>query len=180
MKRFLSIVLCFVFALSLTACKDKSGNKGEHSVDIEYYAKLGRIADVEYAIGDDVASAKDALSKTLDEDGESMYFDYQSGEYTVMTDGEICYCYKTDNESDGITHIVKYGDAYGFKVGAISTTVVDTMKNLGFESELRKAKSGELFFLPSGADIAVLEYEIKENTVLFVFQEYALCATVIY
>ncbi|MBQ8267685.1 MAG: hypothetical protein IJZ21_04795 [Clostridia bacterium] len=180
MKRFLSVILCMIFVLSLTACGDKTGGGSDHSVDIEYYAKLGQISDIEYKLGDSVEDTKTILSETLDDHGEPMYFDYQSGDYTVMTDGSVCCCYKTADEAAGITHIVKYGDAYGFTVGAVSTQVRDTMSDMGYDTEEREAKSGELFFLPASAGITVLEYQIKDNTVLFVFQEHALSTTVIY
>jgi len=149
-------------------------------VDVEYYAKLGQISDLEYKLGDSVEDTKTALGKTLDDHGEPVYFDYASKDYTVMTDGAVCCCYTTDDAEAGITHIVKYGDAYGFSVGAVSTQVRDTMSDMGFDATEREAKSGELFFLPASADITVLEYQIKDNTVLFVFQEHALSATVIY
>ena len=180
MKKILCLVLCVVFAFSLAACGEENDKKSNHSVDIEYYVSLGQINDLKYKLGDSVDSAVESLEATLDDHGESNYFDYQSGEYTIMTDGSVCCCYKTDDESAGITHIVKYGDAYGFTVGAVSTQVRDTMSNMGYESQEREAKSGELFFLPASAGITVLEYQIKENTVLFVFQEHALSATVIY
>lgn len=180
MKRFLSIIFCIIFAFSLTACGDNSGGDSDHSVDIEYYAKLGQISDLEYKLGDSIEGTKTALSETVDDHGEPMYFDYPSGDYTVMTDGIACCCYKTDDEESGITHIVKYGDAYGFTVGAVSTQVRDTMSDMGYDAEEREAKEDEIFFLPSSTGITVLEYSIKDNTVLFVFQEHALSATVIY
>ena len=180
MKKILSLVLCIIFALSLTACGNKSGGGSEHSVDVEYYVRLGQISDLRYKLDDSVEDAKAALGETLDDHGESNYFDYESGEHTIITDGSVYCCYKTDDESAGITHFVKYGDVYGFTVGAVSTQVRDTMSNMGYESQEREAKSGELFFLPASAGITVLEYQIKENTVLFVFQEHALSAAVIY
>lgn len=179
MKKILSLVLCIVFVFSLTACGNNSNSGSDHSVDIEYYAKMGKISDIDYILGADIDDAKTALLQTVDEDGESLYFDYTSGDYTVMSDGSVCCCYKTDTASEGITHIVKYGDAYGFNIGSVSTQVRDTMSDMGFDATERDAKQGELFFLPSGADMTVLEYEIKDTTVLFVFQEHALSATVI-
>ncbi len=179
MKRFLSFILCIIFVFSFSACgKNSSGS--DHSVDIEYYAKLGQIADLDYKLGDDIEDTKTALSETIDEDGEPLYFDYTSGDYTVMTDGTVCCCYKTEDADSGISHIVKYGDAFGFNVGAVSTEVRDTMSDMGYTATERDAKDGELFFLPASAGITVLEYQIKENTVLFVFQEHALSATVVY
>ena len=180
MKKILSLVLCVVFVLSLSACGGNGGKKSDHSIDIEYYAKLGQISDLEYKLGDDIEETKTALSEKLDDHGEPMYFDYTSGDYTIMTDGEVCGCYKTEDTDSGITHIVKYGDAYGFTVGAISTDVRDTMSDMGFDTQEREAEKGEVFFLPASAGITVLEYKIKENTLLFVFQEHALSATVIY
>lgn len=179
MKKILCLILCMVFAVSLTACGNNSGSGSEHSVDIEYYAKMGKISDVDFKIGAAVEDVKATLELTLDDHGEPVYFDYPSADYTVMTDGAVCACYKTDQKDSGITHIVKYGDAYGFTVGAVSTEVRDTMADMGYEAEEREAEDGELFFLPSSSGITVLEYEIKDNTVLFVFQQNALSATVI-
>jgi len=178
MKRIISVALCIVFAISLVAC----GNSKDfnHSIDIEYFAKHGQINEIEFKLGDDAEEVKTSLSATVDDHGESNYFDYESGKYTIMTDGSVCCCYETTEKEKGITHIIKYGDAYGFTVGAVSTNVRDIMSNLGYDDIEREAKNGELFFLPSSADMTVLEYKIKDTTVLFVFQQHALSATVIY
>jgi len=179
MKRFLCLVLCIVFAFSFTACGKKDDTKSNHTVDIAYYAALGRLDQFDYSLGDDIEETKTALSKTPDDHGDSNYFDYPSGEYTVMSDGAVCCCYKTDDMAAGVTHIVKYGDAYGFTAQTVSTQVRDVLSKMGFDATEREAKKGELFFLPAGADMTVLEYKIKDATVLFVFQEHALSATVI-
>lgn len=180
MKRFLSVILCIIFALSLTACGDKSGGGSDHSVDIGYYAKLGQINDLEYRLGGDIEEAKAKLAETLDDHDWSNYFDYQSGDYTIMTDGTISCCYKTEDASAGITHIVKCGDAYGFTLGTVSTQLRDTMSDMGFDATEREAKREEIFFLPAAADMTVLEYKFEETKVIFVFQEHALSATAIY
>ena len=179
MKKILSLVLCVVFVFSLAACGDDSDNKSSHSVDIEYYAKLGQINDLQYKLGDSVDSAKELLSNTTDDHGESNYFDYESGDYTVMTDGGVYCCYKTADKDAGLTHVVKSGDAYGFTVGAVSTQVRDVMSEMGHDATERDALRSDIFFLPAGAQMTVLEYKIENNTLLFVFQEHALSATVI-
>ncbi len=179
MKKFLCLILCVIFTLSLTACGKDNNKNSNHDIDVEYYAKMGKISGVDYKIGADVDDVKATLELTVDDHDESNYFDYESGEYTVMTDGSVCACYKTDDKSSGITHVVKYGDVYGFSAGAVSTLVRDTMSDTGFDATEREAKIGELFFLPAGADMTVLEYKIKDYTVLFVFQEHALSAAVI-
>lgn len=179
MKRFLNLILCIIFVFSLTACGDSNENKSDHTVDIEYYVKLGQISDLGYKLGDDVKSTKTALSSILDDHGESNYVEYTIGDYTVMTDGAVYCCYKTDDAEAGLTHIVKCGDAYGFTIGSVSTQIRDTMAEMGFETKERDAKDGELFFLPSSGTLTVLEYKIQNNTILFVFEEHSLSATVI-
>lgn len=179
MKKFLCLILCITFVFSLTACEKSSGGKSDHSVDIEYYAKLGQINDLEYRLGDDVEATKTKLAETTDDHGESNYFDYPSGDYTVMTDGTVFCCYKTDDASAGITHIVKSGDAYGFTIGTVSTQVRDALSDMGFDATEREATRQEIFFLPAAADMTVLEYSFDGTSVLFVFQEHALSATVI-
>lgn len=179
MKKILSLILCMIFVFSLAACGEDFDNKSDHSIDIEYYAKLGQINDLQYKLGDSVETAQELLNKTTDDHGESNYFDYESGDYTVMTDGGVYCCYKTEDKVAGLTHIVKSGDAYGFTVGAVSTQIRDIMSGKGYDATEREAKRSEVFFLPAGADMTVLEYEIGNTTVLFVFQEHALSATVI-
>ncbi len=191
MKKILSLVLCMIFVLSLTACGGENTKKEKHNIDVQYYAKLGQINDVDYKLGDDVDKTLKSLSAEyskyqngegeFDEEAEAFYYDFESGKYTVMTDGNVSCAYVTDDKKSGITHIVKFGDVYGFNTGTVSTKLRDTMAAAGFEATERNAKSGELFFLPGSAnmDMTVLEYKFKENTVLFVFQEHALSAAVI-
>ncbi len=191
MKRIVSIVLCIIFVLSLTACGGKEGKKNNHSIDVEYFAKLGQINEVDYKLGDDVDKTQKSLCAKYEslqngegdfaEEDEAFYYDFESGDYTVMTDGNISCAYATEDKGSGITHVVKFGDAYGFAIGTVSTKLRDTMSAEGFDATERDAKSGELFFLPGSAnmDMTVLQYKFKENTVLFVFQEHALSATVI-
>lgn len=180
MKRVIAVCLCFLMIFTLAACS-KGGKKGELEVDIEYYAKLGSMPDMEYALGDDVEETENVLSKSnQDEDhGDYIYSSYEVGEKTVMSNGNICCCYETENKDNGITHIVKYGGAFGFNQGAVSTQIRDTLAAAGYEAKEREAESGELFFIPGAAGITVLQYDFKENTVLFVFQDHSLSAGVV-
>lgn len=191
MKKIFSLILCVVFILSLAACGQK-GVGADGGIDVEYYANLGQIKDVDYKLGGDVDAAQKTLSEkymsfangegNLDEENEAFYVDFESGDYTVMTDGNVLCCYVTDKKQEGITHIIKNGDAYGFELGTISTKLRDAMKKKGFNATERDADKSELFFLPGSANMnmSVLEYKFEENTVLFVFQDSALSATVIY
>ncbi len=179
MKKLLSLLLVFVLIFSLAACA-KAKKVDDLEIDIEYYASLGQIYYVEYSLGDDVAKTKESLSAITNDEGESPYGEMQFGDYTVMSAIDISCCYKNGNLDSGITHIIKYGEAYGFYPGAVSVQVRDTMAKMGYDSKIRAANSGELFFLPGGSTMSVLEYKIKNTTVLFVFETDALCATVIF
>ena len=179
MKKILCLVLCMLFVFSLAACGEESEEKGSHSVDVEYYANLGQINDVEYKLGDSVQKTKTALEEKVDDHGESNYFEYPSGRYTIMSDGATYCCYETENENAGLTHVITTGDAYGFTAGAVSVEIRDIMSSIGFDAKERDAKRSETFFLPAGAEMTVLEYKFQNNTLLFVFQDHYLAATVI-
>lgn len=193
MKKFLSAVICLIFVLSLTACGE-NGIKTNSGGEIERYAKAGQIKEVSYKLGDDVNTTKEALSAAYNAVGDSgeehdhdhahqaFYMDFETGDYTVMSDGNVLCCYVTDKKSDGITHIINNGTSYGFEQGVILTQVRDAMSKLGYEATKRDADKSELFFLPGSANMnmTVLEYNFDENTVLFVFEDSALSATVIY
>ncbi len=193
MKKFLSLIICAIFVLSLTACSE-NGTKTNGGGEIERYAKAGQIKEVEYKLGDDVSTTKEALSAAYnavedsgeehdhDHEHEAFYMDFETGDYTVMSDGNVLCCYVTDKKSDGITHIINNGTSYGFEQGTISTQVRDAMSKLGYDTTERDADKSELFFLPGSANMnmTVLEYKFDENTVLFVFEDSALSATVIF
>ena len=179
MKKILCLVLCIIFIFSLCACGKGGNAKSNHSIDIEYYAKLGQINDIDYKLGSNIEDAKNLLSETLDDHGDPNFFEYESGKYTVMSDGTVYICYKTEDESAGATHIVTCNGAYGFNLGDMSTQIRDVMSDFGYDSTEREATRDDIFFLPMGADMTALEYKIKDTTVLFVFQEHALSATVI-
>lgn len=185
MKKHLSLVIALVIMLCLTACTGNKSKTDGETVDVKYYADLGQINGVDYKLGDSVETVKQKLEaaaqSSSSEDEEGFFYDYQSGDYTVLTDGTVCCCYKTEKPEDGITHIVKYGEAYGFKQGSVSIEVSDAMSKAGFSTKERDAASGELFFLPSGtgSSYSVLQYDFNKNSVLFVFDENTLSAAVI-
>ncbi len=177
MKKLFCLLLAFVFALSLAACGEKEG-KIDNSY-IQSNAEIGKIPEIDFKLGDDVDSTKSAMQTLLDDHGEPLYTEIESGEYTVMMEGSVFCCYKTDDKSAGLTHIITQDDAYGFGADSVPTQIRDAMDSIGYSATLRDAKEGETFFLPGGG-FAVLEYNIGEKTILFVFAENDLCATAIY
>ncbi len=183
MKKCLILILSIVFVFCFAACSDNKTRTNQDFTDVKYYADLGQINGVDCKLGESADSAKqklDAADQASADAEEQFVYDYQAGGYTVLTNGTVCCCYKTDGDDSKITHIVKFGDAYGFKQGAVSIEVRDTMNQAGYTARERDAQSGELFFLPSGGSYTVLQYDFDKNSVLFVFEENALCATVVY
>ncbi len=180
MKKLLTFILALTFIFSLTACKDKEPeqNPGGNTVNIESAAKEGMITEIDYKLGDDVDSTKKAMQAILNDEGESAYFEIEMGDYTVMTAGSVKCCYKTADKSVGLTHIVGLEDAFGFLDDTMITTAKSTLTGMGYEVKERDARDGEFFFLPNG-EYTVLEYKVEDNTVLFVFTNGELCATVI-
>ncbi len=178
MKKLLSFVLCLVFALSLTACSEKE-EEYVHPIDVEVYAEQGTLSNLGYKLGDSVDETRIAMESLADETNELYFREFEADDYTVMTIGDISCCYKTDDEDAGLTHISKGDETFGFEAGAIVTDVRDKMSKLGYDADERDAKDGELFFLMNDS-YTVLEYAVKGNTLLFVFQSnYGLCSTVI-
>ena len=55
MKRLLALLLSILTLFSLCACdggkKDTNSKPSEHSVDVAYFASLGKIPELEYALG---------------------------------------------------------------------------------------------------------------------------------
>ena len=63
MRRLVALFLCLFLMLTFTACgKDKKDNKNEtHTVDVEYYAKIGQIPEHKYHLGSDAVEMKNAF-----------------------------------------------------------------------------------------------------------------------
>ena len=178
MKRIVCFLLVFVLAFSFTACGKDKDNKKENAVDIEYYAKLGKIPECDVAIGKDIEELKDELSKEAADDHEAFY-DIQEGDKTVLIhDGKHNFYYVKGKEKDGISYIVSYEDAFGFEIGEISVTVKEALGEIEFAEE--KLSQDNAFFVFGAQNGSVIKCEIEKYTVMFVFDDNALCATAIY
>ncbi len=177
MKKALCLLLSVIFIFSLTACNN--GSKfDKDSVDIEYFAKLGQMPECEYSLGASVAEVKDQLSAAAEED-EEKYFYVDEGENTVLLDnGTYNFYYLKNKESDGISYIVNYATAYGFEIGTVILEVENALADFDYTKE--QISNENAFFLLGPAEGNVIKLEFEENTIMFVFQNNALCATAIY
>lgn len=192
MKRLLSILLCFILVFSFAACK-ADDSKTADTVDIEYYAKLGRIPETEYTLGTDVDKVKDELSKKLEaqeeeetdsdhnhhHDTAEFIYDVIEGENNVLIDnGTNCYYYVKENKDKGISYIVNYDTAFGFEIGTVSIEIEEALEGLNFTEE--DVTEENAFFATYVYNGTLLKGTFGDTVVLFVFQDNALFATAMY
>lgn len=188
MKRVLPIILSVVLMFTFVACKSDKNTADLQGEDVEYYANLGKIPECEYTLG---GSAEDLIenlkqkqnnaenSENSDEEGDGYYQEMESGDYNMIMTASFSYFYKKDSKNKGITHIVSYGKSYGYDIGTISIEIKKEMSSRGFETAERDLTDDEKAFILGSSDCSCLEYGFKGNTVLFVFQDNSLCATVL-
>lgn len=180
-KRILALILCLIIGLSLCACKDNKDK--ETGVDIEYYANLGQIPESEFMLGDTGDTIKDALEKKKAEsekNNEDYFFNVQEGENNVLiTDGTYDYYYKKAAPEKGISYLVSYSDAYKFELGTIISEVKKELKKYDVTEE-ELTEENAFFYMGDFSKASLLRYKFEKSTVLFVFEENALCATAIY
>lgn len=175
MKRVLMIVLSLALMITFVSCDKKNTSSDVEGIDVEYYAKIGKVPECEYRIG---SKAEDILSKLKAENGEesSYYGEMESGDYKVITTSGFNYFYK----KDAVCYIVDYDVAYGYDIGTISIEIKKDMSARGFETSERDLTEDEKSFIMGALNCTCFEYNFGKNTVLFVFQDNALCATVLH
>lgn len=180
MKRILALLLSVLLIFGLCACKEREAKKSD-GVDIEYYANLGQIPESDFMLGDTGETIKNHLQKKAQEseDGHA-YFDEQQGEKNVLlTDGTYEYYYKKSAPEKGIAYLVSYTDAYGFKLGDVILEVKEALEDYNVE-ELSANEENAFFYLGDTSNSSLLKVAFQKNTVMFLFEDNALAATVIY
>ena len=108
---------------------------------------------------------------------ERRVIDYE-GDYILLDNGSKYYLYKKSEEKKGISCIVTFGDAFGFKMGTFIYEVKNAMASIEFtETDITE---GSIFFADYLSSGTALTTEIDEKTVVFIFQEGELYATAMY
>ena len=193
MKKFLCLILTITLVICFVSCgKEKQENK--NTIDLEYYAKLGKMPEAKYCLGENPQTVIDGLDGILEQeeaehkedpnhehghDEQEFYFEVVTGEKNVLLDnGNICYYYNKENESNGISCIVSYDSAFGFPIGTLILDVQDAISE--FEPYEEPLTAENAFFADYVIDGTVLKAELNDATFVFVFQENALFATAIY
>ncbi len=195
MKKILSLLICFAVLLTFTACKDKKNDNANTSkIDLEYYAKIGKMPEAEYTLGDDVddviakltkkqneidAEHQDDPDHSHDHDQAEFMFNVIEGEKNVLIDnGVVNYYYNKNNKKEGISYIVNYDTAFGLELG----TLISEVKGYLSEYKLKEVSitDEDIFFASYLSDGTVLKTEINDVVIMFVFQENQLFATAMY
>lgn len=181
MKRLTAFFICTVLVLTLCACReDKDGSGQSHTVDVEYYAKIGQIPEHKYHLGSDAKEMQSAFDAEDDKNSEesedghthSVYSIIEDDGYTVLSYEGANYCYKEDGK---ISAVVSLDSAYDFQLGDLISEIKSALSK--FECEEKAGNAEDIFFLPNPTGYTCLEYKFGANKVLFVFYENALCAT---
>lgn len=180
MKKIVAFLMCLIFILTFVGCGKKEEKKSDNGVDIEYYAKLGEMPELEYALGEDVEKVKAELSAVADgEESHDSVYSVTEGENNVLIDnGDICYYYKKAEPQSGIGYIVNYGMAYGFDVGTVTLEIKEALSDYDYTEDALTEENA--FFMFDTQEGSIIKCSFDENTVIFVFKDSALCATAIY
>ena len=181
MKRILSIALCLCLCLTLAACGKEEKVK-KIGVDVEYYAKLGKIPEFEYVLGDDGEKAAMAVEKSLEnstDHHDGFCNVYEGDKKTTVDVAGATFIY--DNKTKKIEKIINFNTAYKFELSTVSVEIQKALSSYGFDSELRPLTDDELaLFATSSDDSTALEYKFGDRYVVFAFYENALFATMLY
>lgn len=193
MKRFAALLLAAVICFGFCGCKSSKTEK--IGVDVEYYAKLGKIKELDFAIGDDGETAVKKIESSLAEDDKQEGDATDEGTAADGYDEEFCSVYEGDgyfsvslpqasfnydSESKEIFRIVSFSSSYGFDIGTVSIEIKKALSSYGFDSEERSLTEEERTMVAGTADDTCLEYKFGDNCVFFAFGENSLYATVIY
>lgn len=182
MKKILSCFLAVAIMFSLCACA-RNNNSGasdisiEHSVDIAYYASLGKIPELEYALGTDPdeimngsgheqSHTDESVSNSVGHTHEAPTLTKSEGELSVMLNGgTFIYYYEKAKAQNGVSAIVCLNEAYGFNI-TDRTVTVDTVKAVLSKHTPTVATPTEddLFFLPdTGTQATALIYTFNDK-----------------
>lgn len=194
MKKLCCLVLSLCFMLSLCACKKKTIETIKPTIDLKQYAKLGQIPEAGYSLGADIdkvieeltvlkaeddANHQEDPTHNHDHDEEEFRFEVFEGENNVLIDnGIVNYYYHKADKSAGISCIVVYDTAFGFSLGTLISDIKRAASDIEFKEEIWTEESNVP--VTNVTDGTILTAKFDESTIVFLFQENELYATVMY
>lgn len=181
MKRILILLLCLVLCFSFAACGEKDNKKEKIGVDVEYFAKLGKIPELDFSLGDNGETVYKAIEKSLENstDHHDGYCNvYEGDDKTTVDISGATFIY--DNKTKKIETIISFNKSYEFNLGTVSLEIQKALSSYGFDSDTRQLTPDELSLFAASNDSNALEYKFENNYVVFAFYENALFATMLY
>lgn len=170
MRKISIFFLCLLFVFISVGCKEKD-NKSSHSVDIKYFADMGAIPECDYKIGDNLPD-----DNTIEESGMVILNDQSPA---FIMNGAFYLYYDRKDDKPKFQKIAAFDTAFGFENGSITIEISDVLDEQNIEYTEREPDKDELFFLPKGDGRTVIECTSLKHNLIFVFEENALCATLL-
>lgn len=180
MKKILIFTLVISVLFCFTSCsKDKDSSNKNNTVDVEYYAKLGKIPESEYSLHNDIDEIDTALTLKAEENEEFVYSKISGDKSAVMETGDKSYYYLVDDKESGVLYIVSSNGGYGFESGTVSIEIKEALSEYEYTEEKVDFDAPYSFNLNPN-DCNILKYNFGRNTVIFAFSENALASVSIY
>lgn len=183
MKRILSLILCLTLVFVFAACGEKKKEKQQEKIgiDVEYYAKLGKIPEFKYKLGDNGETAAKEVEKSLENstDRHDGYCNvYEGDKKTTVDVSGASFVY--DNKTKKIERIICFNTSYEFTLDTVVIEVQKAMSSYGHNADPRDITEDEASLLFATLDSTILEYKFEGVNVTFAFYDNALFATMIY
>lgn len=205
MKKLIALVLSTVLVFSLTACSEGTQDNSSSSapsrltvskgasVKVADYVANGEIYGCEFKIGTSVQSIKDAYhygdesywgNGETEADPSDVKYNIDAtpleiyGEDPIrLVTGDAKYYYHPANESDGISFIAFFGDAFGLRVGVSEPDDVRAAVSEKVVFDNFAEPESLFFFFGEPSDIYQLEYLMGDYKLAFFFENGKLAAT---
>lgn len=200
MKKLLSVSICLLLVISLSACggngNDVSSDNSEKDT-IEQTVRKGKLDICEYGLGSDIEAVKDYYKQLADNyeeiteehDTEGCNHDHTSDpdfayyelskkkDYTVIETADVRFYY-TKNTEDGITAIASDSAVFGFTPAVTTKYEVEDAINASGKTVNANEDDLKLLAMPSDS-VIILRYTFDEYQLDFYFYENSLITTVI-
>lgn len=185
MKKIVALCLVLLNIFLLCGCNDRQDvSEDDFSTNITYYMSIGKIQEADFALGtlpEEVENTKLDSSHIISGEGN-----HDHEQQIVKEEGNVSYhyiygpfhyYYNKGKESDGLSFVVSFDQAYGFSAGLTTKfEIKDALK--GLEATERPAESNDQFFMIVELEnCEMLIYEHGKYQLAFYFTNDTLVCT---